>query len=285
MRKLIPLLLLFIALPGLAAERQFDIEVIIFKRAVDAESLRESWPDQPEKIDLSRAALLQNSDYLQAKGVTRLPEEEYQLNEQEEQLRRHAGYEVMVHTAWRQGDEGKRSAPVFHMMAGHDYSADYHPDGSEKVPDDMSAGGGLSSASDISGLNAANPPAAGADEVNVIEESTIDNPLYELDGKLQVYVQHYLFLETELDLKAPSVREIVLEDKELDLSSAPDTDTDSTVQFGNLESVSPTIQEEKFLKSYRMKQKRRMRSGETHYLDHPLMGIVLQVRKVKETTE
>ncbi|QSA20002.1 hypothetical protein JV197_08680, partial [Vibrio furnissii] len=47
-----------------------------------------------------------------------------------------------------------------------------------------------------------------------------------------------------------------------------------------LESVSPTVDVESFLKSYRMDQKRRMRSGETHYLDHPLMGMIIQVRRV-----
>ncbi len=41
MRILIPLLLLCVSMPSWAA-RQFDIEVIIFKRAVDAESTSES---------------------------------------------------------------------------------------------------------------------------------------------------------------------------------------------------------------------------------------------------
>lgn len=44
MKRLIPLLLLLIAMPSMAA-RQFDIEVIIFKRAVDAEKVSESWPN------------------------------------------------------------------------------------------------------------------------------------------------------------------------------------------------------------------------------------------------
>ncbi|NMU76239.1 hypothetical protein HKB17_03900, partial [Vibrio parahaemolyticus] len=35
------------------------------------------------------------------------------------------------------------------------------------------------------------------------------------------------------------------------------------------------------LKSYRMDQKRRMRSSETHYLDNPLMGMIIQVRRVR----
>lgn len=84
-----------------------------------------------------------------------------------------------------------------------------------------------------------------------------------------------------MDLKEPSVREVVMKDTPLDLTVAPD-EQNATVQAGNLESVSPTVDVESFLKSYRMDQKRRMRSGETHYLDHPLMGMIIQVRRVDQ---
>ncbi|MDF4917276.1 CsiV family protein, partial [Vibrio parahaemolyticus] len=58
-------------------------------------------------------------------------------------------------------------------------------------------------------------------------------------------------------------------------------EVDGNVQVGNLAEISPTVTEEKFLKSYRMDQKRRMRSSETHYLDNPLMGMIIQVRRVR----
>lgn len=109
---------------------------------------------------------------------------------------------------------------------------------------------------------------------------SIANPLYELDGTLQIYVQHFLFAEAVLDLKKPSVREVVLQDSPLELGT--NEEQGATVQAGMLESVSPKVQEETFLKSYRLDQKRRMRSGETHYLDHPLMGVIIQVRRVAE---
>ncbi|NCO46130.1 MAG: hypothetical protein GW890_06855, partial [Vibrio sp.] len=117
--------------------------------------------------------------------------------------------------------------------------------------------------------------------VNGVLEQSIASPLYELDGKLQIYVQHYLYAETTLDLKAPSVREIVLQSKSLELDITPE-EQNAEVQLGNLEAISPTVEKEEFLKSYRMDQKRRMRSNETHYLDHPLMGMIIQVRRVAE---
>ncbi|KAB0481531.1 peptidoglycan binding protein CsiV [Vibrio sp. IB15] len=254
MKRLIPLLLLFVSLPSLA-QRQFDIEVIIFKRAVDAEKVNESWPNTQPKISLERVGSFQDTQYRASKGVKMLPYSEYKLTPQKDKLKQHAGFEVLMHTAWRQGDQGKSSAPVFHIQAGKDFSKQFNADGSEKGAVTASADG--------------------------FQEETIDKPLYELDGKLQIYVQHYLYAETTLDLKAPSVREVTLQEQQIELDS-PVSGAESNVQVGNLTEISPTVQVEEFLKSYRMDQKRRMRSTETHYLDHPLLGMVIQVRRVAQ---
>lgn len=252
MKRLIPLLLLFVSLPSLA-KRQFDIEVIIFKRAVDAEKVNESWPNTQPKISLERVGSFQDTQYRASKVVKMLPYSEYKLTPQKDKLKQHAGFEVLMHTAWRQGDQGKSSAPVFHIQAGKDFSKQFNADGSEKGAVTASADG--------------------------FQEETIDKPLYELDGKLQIYVQHYLYAETTLDLKAPSVREVKLQEQQIELDS-PVSGAESNVQVGNLTEISPTVEVEEFLKSYRMEQKRRMRSTETHYLDHPLLGMVIQVRRV-----
>ena len=254
MKRLIPLLLLFVSLPSLA-QRQFDIEVIIFKRAVDAEKVNESWPNTQPKISLERVGSFQDTQYRASKGVKMLPDSEYKLTPQKDKLKQHAGFEVLMHTAWRQGDQGKSSAPVFHIQAGKDFSKQFNADGSEKGAVTASADG--------------------------FQEETIDKPLYELDGKLQIYVQHYLYAETTLDLKAPSVREVKLQEQQIELDS-PVSGAESNVQVGNLTEISPTVEVEEFLKSYRMEQKRRMRSTETHYLDHPLLGMVIQVRRVAQ---
>ncbi|MEZ9231228.1 peptidoglycan binding protein CsiV [Vibrio amylolyticus] len=278
MKKLVPLLLFLVSMPTLA-QRQFDIEVIIFERAVDAEKTSESWPMTQPEVDLSRAGKFSDADYRTSKQVAMLPAAEYQLSDQVKSLDKHAGFNVLVHKAWRQGDEGKAAAPVFHIQAGRDYSEAFNPDGSEKLA--------FTEETPIDG---------------VIEES-IDKPLYELDGKFQVYVQHYLYAETQLNLKRPSVRKVTFEDAPLSddfvvedlegnaLNATPDAIVvedaiaveDSIVVAGNMEDVSPKVEVEEFLKNYRMDQKRRMRSTETHYLDHPLLGIIIQVRRVEKS--
>ncbi|GLR05254.1 hypothetical protein GCM10007906_28420 [Vibrio hyugaensis] len=256
MRILIPLLLLCVSMPTWAA-RQFDIEVIIFKRAVNAESTSESWPNELPKIEMSNVGSLDSESYRRSKGVTLLPRSSFRLNAQESALNNHAGFKVLKHVAWRQGDRGKASAPIFHIVGGRDFSGSYNADGSQ-----------------ING----NAQSLSTDGYS---EETVNGPLYELDGKLQIYVQHYLFAETTIDLREPAIREVRIESQPSEQMTNELGEVDGNVQVGNLAEVSPTITEEKFLKSFRMDQKRRMRSSETHYLDNPLMGMIIQVRRVR----
>ncbi|MGR5133502.1 peptidoglycan binding protein CsiV [Vibrio alfacsensis] len=256
MRILIPLLLLCVSMPSWA-QRQFDIEVIIFKRAVDAESTSESWPNQLPTIEMSNVGSLGSDAYRASKGVTLLPRSSFQLNAQEAALNNHAGFKVLKHVAWRQGDRGKASAPIFRIVGGRDFSSSYNADGSP-----------------ITG----NAQTLATDGYS---EEVISGPLYELDGKIQIYVQHYLFAETTLDLREPSVREVRVEAQPTEQISDEFGQVEGNVQVGNLAEISPTVTQETFLKSYRLDQKRRMRSGETHYLDNPLMGMIIQVRRVQ----
>ncbi len=258
MKKLIPLLLLVVSMPSLA-QRQFDIEVIFFKRAVEAEKISESWPDTLAEINMENTGSFSDANFRHKKGVNMLDHSDYQLNRQADALKKHAGFEVLLHTAWRQGDEGKAAAPIFHIQAGKDYSKEYNPDGSMIVVDEST-----DQATSIDG----------------VKEHSVAKPFYELDGTLQVYVQHYLYAELAMDLKEPTSHEILAQQQSIELDSS-ETQSDDSVQAGHLAPISPAMDTETFLKSYRINQKRRMRSSETHYLDHPLMGMIIQVRRVE----
>ncbi|KJY93222.1 hypothetical protein TW84_04960 [Vibrio neptunius] len=257
MKKLIPLLLLVVAMPSWA-KRQFDIEVIIFKRAVNPEQTAESWPNAVPDISMKRVGNLNDTGYRAQKGVSLLPASSYKLNPQVRKLKNHAGFKVLLHTAWRQGDGNRYVAPTFHIQAGRDFSGQFMPDGSQRASE------------------------TSTEVINGVTEESIASPLYELDGKLQVYVEHYLYADVKLDLKAPSVRDITFEAKPLEFTPTNDVTAENTVQVGLMEDVTPMVHTEEFLKSYRMDQKRRMRSTETHFLDHPLLGMIIQVRRVAQ---
>lgn len=255
MKILLPLLMLFVAMPSWA-ERLFDVEVIIFKRNIDAESVNESWPNTVASIDYTNTGSLNSPTYTAEKGVTLLPHSMFELNTQEQRLRNHAGFQVLLHTAWRQGDNGPATAPTFHLSSGRNYAGMFQPTNVESEP---------TSATSTTSVNAT------SDSLDATRPAEM-----EFEGKLKIYVQHYLFADAEFDLRAPATRKI-----ELNTSNAIDSPvmTESTTQFGNLEAIDKSVETEHFIKTYRFDQKRKMRSGETHYFDHPLLGMIIQVRK------
>ncbi|MEF1310380.1 peptidoglycan binding protein CsiV [Vibrio mytili] len=283
MRILIPLLLLCVSMPTWA-QRQFDIELIIFKRVGDAESTSESWSSQLPKIDMTNVGSLDSDAYLSAKGAALLPRSSYQLNAQEAALNSHVGFKVLKHVAWRQGDQGQDSAPIFRIVGGRDFSGSFNADGSNINRPSSTIANADVNATETNETDDVYVDERDVNDSNLEEtrsEGNMSKALYELDGKFQVYVQHYLFADTTLDLREPSVREVRFEatpDEQLDDKLG---EVDGNVQVGNLAEISPTVTEEKFLKTYRMEQKRRMRSEEIHYLDSPMMGVIIQVRNVE----
>lgn len=75
-------------------------------------------------------------------------------------------------------------------------------------------------------------------------ESAFEEPLPRLEGTLKFGIKRYLHLETDLLLRVEA------------------DETGSGAEYGPR------------LRSYRMQEKRRMRSGKLHYLDHPMLGVL-----------
>ncbi|MGR6832279.1 CsiV family protein [Aliivibrio wodanis] len=296
MKKIIYALILLASWPSFA--RQFDVEVIIFKRNVEPSSYQESWPDILAPINLERAFSYRDKKMMSRNGASLLPSGYYKLNEAYTRLQNHAGFKPLVHVAWRQGDSGSSRSPIFHIQAGQDFSDRFVADG--RTIEDANA--------DLSLIPLDAPKPALIEGAETLESDTAatpsSGPLLELDGTMQVYVQHYLYVNTILDLKVPGQHEFIVntpkEEKEV-ITEATSTSSDEVtttetaelstqataiedpnadVQLGHLEDVTPDTEIKEFLKSYRMEEKRKMRSGETHYIDHPLMGMIIQVRKV-----
>lgn len=256
MKILVPLLFVLFSVPTWA-ERKFDIEVVIFKRAIDAEKTNESWPQDLSKIEFKNSGSLNDANYRARKGVVMLPASEYKLNDQVNKLSQHAGFKVLMHKAWRQGDKGRYGSPSFHIKAGKDFSKRFNMDGTIR----------------------SNAPSLSSEGIT---EQSIPKPIPQLEGKLQIFVEHYLYADVELDLKAPGTRTLGFVHSDLNDFDKQTSSNNQVTHVGMMEEIVPSINKEEFLKTFRMDQKRRMRSNETHYLDHPLMGVLIQVRRVNQ---
>jgi len=265
------LLLIAISQPALA-KRLYDVELIVFKRNQDPASVQESWPTQTDIQSVNRAVPVTNTTALQNAGLTPLPRSQWQLTDAYNKLANHAGFTPMVHVAWRQDDSGRAALPLLRVSAGRDYSDRFNADGTP-----------------ITAQPTAPTNATASHTESQWEEQSLDTlpprqPLYELDGTLRVYVQHYLFVEADMVLREPSERRALVEDiidmplQTSDAQQGAATNTNN-VQVAGLEKVKKQYHIQRFLQPYAFTHKRRMRSGETHYLDNPMMGMIIQVRK------
>jgi len=115
--------------------------------------------------------------------------------------------------------------------------------------------------------------------------------VWEVDGNVRIYVERYLHLETDMYLRIPGQEEIQLgaletslaADKLLDTIDATETNNENSFgwQLGDdflLEKQDDSLVTRDVLNKYALQQSRRLRSNETHYIDHPLFGLLIQIR-------
>ncbi len=191
-----------------------------------------------------------------------------QLTDIANKIRRQSGHQLLIHTAWRQAPVTERRAIASRWYSGSNYSAQFDYWG-QPLPtgkaSDLTAYENTaveetahSTAQDNDMLqhidqllqllhaNSQLPEPATTDSLSSttadhsLSISTLPDQVWQLDGLFKLHLDHYLFVHTEFNLRKP------LADK---------------------------------LQSIHVRQSRRVISGEIHYLDHPYLGIVLQIRR------
>ena len=91
--------------------------------------------------------------------------------------------------------------------------------------------------------------------------------LRQVEGTVKVVLGRYLHVYTDLILRRPMPESFAGENRVPGIQATTDADG---VGFRNLATT---------LHEFPMKQHRRMRSNEAHYLDHPVMGMIIIVRR------
>ncbi len=193
-----------------------------------------------------------------------------QLTDIAQKISRQAGKQLLLHTAWRQAPVTERLAIASRWYSGANYSAQFDYWG-QPLPA-LNTDNAISIASDnidiayqsdaitqdsdmlqhidqllqLLAADRALPEVQASDIANSTNMhnntsiSTLPEQVWQLDGLFKLHLDHYLFVNTEFNVRLPQA------DK---------------------------------LQTVHVRQSRRVISGEIHYLDHPYLGIVLQIRR------
>ncbi|NVJ59259.1 MAG: peptidoglycan binding protein CsiV [Gammaproteobacteria bacterium] len=281
-------------------ERWFDIEVIVFKNKRSSLD-EEIWPEKspilfPENIEdfitdnafpapeglissteqqrrLSNAKSKKNTGEDKDSFVL-MPSEQFQLNGIFGSLTRSSWYEPLAHFAWRQSVKDKTAAEWVRVVGGKNYVDEFNFNGHEKEDSQAVA------IKPTTLINETNP-----------NEGLIYQPVPEVDGSLQVYLNRYLHISTDLFIRIPGEEELDITAISNSLSSSMleltndgvmnqeyESSFDWSFQSDNWLDPQKQTTRVKRLLNYPLTQSRRIRSGEVHYFDHPLYGVIIQVR-------
>jgi len=219
----------------------FEIEVVVFSHTQGMEKSGETWPAAPQLQYPQRWV-----DFHTAKGgVPLLTQVPTQLNNKVAALNRSGNYRVLFHRAWQQVLQQKHRSPAI-VISGGDSYGDHH----------------------------------------------------QLEGSITLSVSHYLHLSTDLwynDFsagadnvalsgvllpQAPRAPLAPSGDEPMDLSaSAAAAGAAATERLPG--AATNTASLPVYARHVALLQaKRRLRSGELHYFDSPLLGLLIEIRKV-----
>lgn len=188
------------------------------------------------------------------------------LTEVADRLRRQRQQHILLHTVWRQAPVTERRAIPSRWFAGENFSPRFDYWGQPKLATaptaaplaDSNNTGQTESMADLleqiesrrqqlaAGVTLDQPNTAASDSSISQNQANLPSEVWQLDGLFKLHLDHYLFVNTDFNLR----------------HLAGDT-----------------------LQSINIKQSRRVISGEIHYLDHPKLGIVLQIRRFSPTAE
>ncbi|RLV59713.1 hypothetical protein D5018_10655 [Parashewanella curva] len=216
----------------------------------------------------------------QGDPATLLAYEQNQFSDIIKKIQRQRGVTSLLHLTWQQAMLPKRRSKALHLFGGKDFSKEFQSDGFAIKPIEPEVEKNIETAIESITPNTIDQNAAVPETTSDTTQESVTKavpPIWQLDGKLNIYLQHYLYIETDLRLREPEM-----------LLAKPKPESDQITSNLLAESSEADIEPKKpqeFLFSIPMIQNRRVRSTEIHYFDHPKMGIVIQIRKMKAPVE
>lgn len=249
--------------PSLEDARWFQVELILFAQKSGEPLDAEQWPDIagptlpdtllqlhfPQDSSTTENQVSADTTSPSAENTSKLPpayqilgDDALQLTDAVKKLQRSSRFTPLLHIAWQQPTYNRQQAQPIFFMEGMD------------KPLSVEAGGKVT-------------PEAG-DNIGP------PNPLFV--GTVTLSVERYLHLAADLFYRQPVTQHLAIPISDLDLWYDRPYPTLKEPQ-------GPAYQLKSWqaMRGFQLKESRRMRSREIHYLDHPFMGLVVVITPVE----
>ncbi|MBU2876988.1 CsiV family protein [Aliiglaciecola lipolytica] len=236
-----------------------------------------------------------------------LSADSFQLNELARDINRQRGLTTLLHMGWRQQTLfGQDNGLALHLFSGKNYGKEYDPSTGNRLPDENLDASSINmltsslteqdsnlSTADLTSIDLAqtsqqadlieqiklalnnenfefNEPTIDIlDEPSVedINTSTNVNDIWELDGTVKVFLRYiqrtpYLHIDSNIDFRAP-------------VFDSPAYLREQAAA----KQVQESLPKPDRLQSYPFNQLRRVISNQVHYFDHPMFGMIIQIRR------
>lgn len=246
-KRLLPIILLCSAFSASAAERWFEVEVLLFQRNISLDKLSEKLSDDQlllntdNSISMLKATGSTNPVVISAQQFDKngnnfilLDSSHLQLSAQRKKLAAHAGFKPILHMAWQMPVKPNNSAKPIHLFGGENLGS-----GSQS------------------------------------------GDKWAIDGNFKIYLNHYLFIDSQFIVTQKTVQKKI-QGQPAAVQNSNILESENGVEIIDLNREADTLSNSPqiMIKEALFDQRRRLRSGEIHYLDHPLMGIIVQIRKI-----
>ena len=209
--------------------------------------------DVPMQIAAAKPAVAHLGD-----GAVLLAQSQSQFSDIMATISREKGTHSLLHMTWQQSMLPRNRAVPVRLYSGHDYSEEYEFSGQP-----IKASGAASEFGNF-------------DFMGSQFTADANKPVWKFDGTINIYLQHYLFIETDFRLREPGSKTVLVAKNELRASA-------NEIEAG-IAATTPQEVTTPYLYSIPMLQNRRVRSDEVHYFDHPKMGMIIQIRKMEQPT-
>jgi len=258
------------------ADRWYEVEIIFFEQLNPASTGAEQWPLDVEQPDLSNAIdLLHSPAETQATSAIAqagtdntkdpyldtayllLPKQQYQLTDTYKKLADSENYLPLLHLAWRQ------------IIPPRDQPDRIFIHDSLNATAEQQSLAQVSTIEFESGL--ASPASAGLSTEVITQQSITANaaPGQTLSGIISLGLGRYIHVDVDLLLHKPQIENSVEDEPAPPIYMDPEK-----VRFDTLVSE-PPVEKEQTPELFRIQGSLRMPSKEVHYLDHPLVGMLI----------